>query len=147
MVLGKRDKDVLRAFSDHRPADSKKLYTDGVVLDGLWMGGHNIAEWAADHVVFHDLGSKAAQTVQHALKKLIPARQFGGFNHGPGEKWIALALKKHKRGALHRQMHVSTGEKIPIGAERREARKPGVRGKRARLALTLRGFGRHRRRR
>ena len=71
MEIGKKDRAVLLAFAAKRAADGHKLDTDGKQLDGLWMGGRNIATWVGDRVVFNDLGSKAAQTVQNALRKVL----------------------------------------------------------------------------
>jgi hypothetical protein len=152
MVLGVKDRAVLTAFLLHESADSRKLWTDGQRLDGHWMGGSNIAEWAAEHVVIHDLGSRSAQTVQRALKRLVPARQWGGYNRGPGEYWIAKALgtrprrlglratgytpKLHHprhhvksvrvepahRGELHRELGVPVGKKIPMAKLRAATR-------------------------
>ena len=45
MRLTPKDKKVIQAFYEQTSAESKKLYTDGKVLDGLWMGGNAIAEW------------------------------------------------------------------------------------------------------
>jgi hypothetical protein len=70
--LGKGDQKTIDAFLDKKKADSKKLSTDGKRLDGNWMGGRGIAEWKSGKIVFHDLGSKAAQTVQRAIKKKAP---------------------------------------------------------------------------
>ena len=61
------DGAVLNAFLDKRAAESKKLSTDGHRLNGNWMGGSTIAEWKHGKIVFHDLGSKAAQRVRKAL--------------------------------------------------------------------------------
>ena len=55
--------------------------------------------------------------------------------------WIAHAIK-HK-GALHRQLGVPEGQKIPAGKLAAAARKGGTLGRRARLAKTL-GSLRHR---
>ena len=55
------------------------------------------------------------------------------------EKWIQKAIKKP--GALRKEMGVKKGEKIPAKALTAAAKKPGVTGKRARLAQTLRGLG------
>lgn len=66
------DKQVIDAFLDKKSADSKKLSTDGTRLDGSWMGGSGIAKWVDDKIQFNDLGSKAAQTVQNAVKKAAP---------------------------------------------------------------------------
>lgn len=77
MTLGKKDKAVIAAFVDCKAAVGHKLSTDGHHLNGHWMGGSNIAEWAhgphGRHIWFHDLGSRAAQTVQRAVAKAAPA--------------------------------------------------------------------------
>lgn len=52
------------------------------------------------------------------------------------KKWIQEAIKHP--GALHKQMHVPMGEKIPMEKLEKAAEKGGKLGKRARLALTLR---------
>jgi hypothetical protein len=51
------------------------------------------------------------------------------------EKWIQKAIKKP--GALHKQMGVPAGEKIPAKKLAAAAKKPGKLGQRARLAETL----------
>lgn len=51
------------------------------------------------------------------------------------EQWIQKAIKKP--GALHKQLGVPTGEKIPAGKLAAAAEKGGKLGKRARLATTL----------
>ena len=70
--LGKSDKKVIDAFLNKEAAEAKKLSTDGKRLDGNWMGGRGIAEWSGGKIVFTDLGSKAAETVQRAIKKAAP---------------------------------------------------------------------------
>ena len=54
------------------------------------------------------------------------------------EKWIQKAIKKP--GALRKQMGIKKGETIPTKSLAAAAKKPGVTGKRARLAQTLKGF-------
>jgi hypothetical protein len=54
------------------------------------------------------------------------------------EKWIQKAIKHP--GALHKELHVPEGKKIPVKKLNAAAKKPGIEGKRARLAKTLRGF-------
>lgn len=54
------------------------------------------------------------------------------------EKWIQKAIKKP--GALHKQLGVPEGEKIPAGKLASAAEKGGKLGKRARLAQTLKGL-------
>ena len=57
---------------------------------------------------------------------------------GKVKNWIAGAIK-HK-GALHEELGVPEGKKIPAKKLAAAAKKPGKLGKRARLAETLRGF-------
>jgi hypothetical protein len=54
------------------------------------------------------------------------------------EKWIQKAIKKP--GVLKQSLGVKKGEKIPAGKLAAAAKKPGVTGKRARLAETLKGL-------
>lgn len=54
------------------------------------------------------------------------------------EKWIQKAISKP--GALHKQLGVPEGKKIPSKTLTKAAKAPGKLGKRARLAKTLRGF-------
>jgi len=54
------------------------------------------------------------------------------------EKWIAGAIKHP--GALHKQLGVPQGERIPEKKLSAAAKKGGTLGKRARLAQTLKGF-------
>ena len=54
------------------------------------------------------------------------------------EKWIQGAIKKP--GALRKTLGVKAGEKIPAKKLAAAAKKPGVTGRRARLAETLKGF-------
>jgi hypothetical protein len=53
--------------------------------------------------------------------------------------WIKGAIKKP--GALHKQLGVSEGTKIPTKVLNKAAKAPGKLGQRARLAKTLKGFG------
>lgn len=55
-----------------------------------------------------------------------------------GGNWIQDAIKKP--GALHKQMGVPEGQKIPAKKLAAAAKKPGKLGQRARLAETLKGF-------
>jgi hypothetical protein len=54
------------------------------------------------------------------------------------KNWIKDAIKKP--GALHKQLGVPAGKKIPSSKLAAAAKKPGKVGKRARLAETLKGF-------
>ncbi len=53
----------------------------------------------------------------------------------PKKNWIQGAIKKP--GALHKQMGVPMGKKIPTGKLKTAAGKGGKIGARARLAMTL----------
>ncbi len=68
-TLRKSDHDVMRSFASGKPASSNKLHTDGKRLDGNWMGGSGIAHWDKGKVHLNNLGSRAGQTVNRALKK------------------------------------------------------------------------------
>lgn len=54
------------------------------------------------------------------------------------KKWIAGAIGKP--GALHKELGIKQGTKIPLATLERAAKAPGTEGKRARLAMTLRSF-------
>jgi hypothetical protein len=54
------------------------------------------------------------------------------------KKWIQSAIKNP--GSLHRELGVPQGEKIPEGKLEAAAEKGGKEGKRARLAITLKGL-------
>ncbi len=54
------------------------------------------------------------------------------------KNWIAGATRN--KGALHRNLGVPEGKKIPAGKLKAAASKPGKVGKEARLAETLKGL-------
>lgn len=51
------------------------------------------------------------------------------------DKWIAKATAN--KGALHAQLGIPPGQKIPMGTLKTAAKHSGKEGKRARLAMTL----------
>jgi hypothetical protein len=55
------------------------------------------------------------------------------------EKWIQKAIKKP--GALRKAMGVKKGQKIPAEKLAAAAKKSGLMGQRARLAMTLKKLG------
>ena len=59
-------------------------------------------------------------------------------NMSEEKDWIQGAIKKP--GALHREMGIPEGEKIPEAKLKAAAKKGGKLGERARLAMTLKGF-------
>lgn len=61
-----------------------------------------------------------------------------GGGMGDSHHWIAGAIKH--RGALHRQLGVPEGKTIPRKRLEELSKGDGLLAKRARLALTLRGF-------
>jgi hypothetical protein len=54
------------------------------------------------------------------------------------KNWISGAIKKP--GALHKELGVPQGKKIPEKKLEAAAKKPGKEGQRARLAETLKGM-------
>lgn len=56
------------------------------------------------------------------------------------KKWISGAIDKSKKGALHDQLGIPRGQKIPAGTLRAATREGGTLGRRARLAETLKGL-------
>jgi hypothetical protein len=62
----------------------------------------------------------------------------GGMGMAKGGKWIQGAIKHP--GALHKQLGVPQGKKIPAGKLAKAAKAPGKLGQRARLAETLKGL-------
>ena len=59
------------------------------------------------------------------------------------KKWIAGAIKKP--GALRKTLKIKKGKTIPLSKLRAAAKKKGVTGRRARLALTMRKMSKRRR--
>ena len=57
-------------------------------------------------------------------------------------KWIQKAIKNP--GALRKSLGVKKGKTIPTGMLVKAAKAPGVTGRRARLAMTLKKMGRGR---
>jgi len=55
------------------------------------------------------------------------------------KNWIAGAIKK--KGALHKELGVPAGKKIPAKKLDKAAKAGGVEGRRARLAKTLKRLG------
>jgi hypothetical protein len=56
------------------------------------------------------------------------------------DNWIAGATKK--KGALHRNLGIPEGQKIPGATLEKAAQQGGTIGKEANLAMTLKGFKR-----
>ena len=88
-------------------------------------GGH--ADAAQDKKLIHAMGCKCAKCSGGRV-----GRKSGGGN------WIAGAIKHP--GALHKELGVPQGEKIPAKKLNAAAAKGGKEGERARLAKTLKGL-------
>jgi hypothetical protein len=82
----------------------------------------------------------AAKKTSHmaAMKKAAAHHEKAAHHHEEAHKWIQSAIKHP--GALHKELGVPEGKKIPAKKLAAAAKKPGVEGKRARLAETLKGF-------
>lgn len=86
-------------------------------------------------------GAPMASRMHSGLTKHegIPVNASGTYGDPNNPKhWIAGAIKHP--GALHRQLGVPEGQKIPASKLAAAAKAGGVEGKRARLAQTLKGF-------
>ena len=68
----------------------------------------------------------------------MAAMKKAAHHHEQAHKWIQEAIKHP--GALHKELKVPEGKKIPEKKLASAAKKPGVEGKRARLAETLKGM-------
>jgi hypothetical protein len=88
------------------------------------------AEKAAERAIYGHNKYSEAQEREEEKKKSMKKEEV--------EKWIQKAIKHP--GALHKQLGVPEGEKIPAGKLEAAAEKGGKLGKRARLAQTLKGL-------
>ena len=78
------------------------------------------------------------QEIEDLVDEFVPEYTLELVSEAAGKKWIQ---KAHiKKGALHSQMGVPAGQKIPISKLQAAAKKGGTLGRRARLALTFRGM-------
>lgn len=104
MRLGIRDQKVIHAFVERRAAEGPKLSTDGRRLDGHWLGGARIADWSHGGIVFHDKGSRAAESVQKQIR----------YHAAPNQIRMDLWRHTKTRGSSHdpptRRRHSKTRE-------------------------------------
>lgn len=71
--LGKKDKAVIRAFTERRAMDGHKLTTDGTRLDIYSLGGSDIAHWKDGKIHFPGThGSRSGQLVERAVAREAP---------------------------------------------------------------------------
>jgi len=73
-----------------------------------------------------------------AMKKAAAHHERAAHHHEEAHKWIQSAIRHP--GALHKELGVPEGKKIPAKKLAAAAKKPGTEGKRARLAETLKGL-------
>jgi hypothetical protein len=85
-------------------------------------------------------GKKAKRKSLRSPKEVVKSEQNAShqFKKKHKKNWISGAIGKP--GALHREMGVKAGNKIPAKSLAKAAKKGGLEGKRARLAETLKGF-------
>lgn len=97
--------------------------------------------FAKEHGLKHEgsarYGKAEYSHMEHGEPETGPGGNLVSANSGQ-KKWIQGAIKHP--GALHRQLGVPEGEKIPAGKLESAAKAGGTLGKRARLAKTLKGL-------
>jgi hypothetical protein len=114
--------------------------------------GQNIGHaFAPGRIAAHARGGSAHEKKLHknlhAVYKILHSHFEGGSesDHEVNKKWIKGAINPKNKGALHKSLHVPTGQKIPLDKlhKAEHSKSPKIR-KRAQLAETLRGFHRPR---
>lgn len=119
----------------------RKMASGGYYAQGGAMRSESTEEAKATRRVQDDAFAPAKQ-LNKSLKNLERVRKETGYgvdndaqNLAKGGKWIQNAIKKP--GALRATLHVKEGKNIPKAKLEAAAAKPGITGKRARLAMTL----------
>lgn len=118
---------------------------------GIHKRGHGIARIIGDtvpsqkHKELMDLksGQMQAPPTGQDIASAMGASPSGmsaapGMKKGGSTNWIQNAIKKP--GSLRASLHVKKGQKIPSKKLASAAKKSGVTGKRARLAMTLKSL-------
>lgn len=73
LKLSPGNKKIIKAFIDKKPADDKKFQSTGEKLDGLWIGGNEIAFWKDGQIQFGPIASRSRQTVVNYIRKTAPS--------------------------------------------------------------------------
>lgn len=73
-----------------------------------------------------------------------PKKKSDGNSPASSKKWIQAAISPSKKGSLRRSLKVKKGQDIPLTKLEGAAKKKGITGKRARLAMTLRKISKKR---
>ena len=111
------------------PDDKEDLKPNENILDFAKRAGSNAAaQYQAEQ--------RAKNVDKATLQKT--GQYYFEFKKGGSTNWIQGAIKKP--GSLRESLGVKKGEKIPAKKLAAAAKKPGLMGKRARLAETLKGF-------
>ena len=118
---------------------------------GIHKRGHGIAKIIGDtvpsqkHKELMNLssGQMQAPPVSPNIASALGADSTGmgsapAMKKGGSAKWIQSAIKKP--GSLKKTLGVKAGEKIPASKLSAAANKSGITGRRARLAMTLKGL-------
>lgn len=104
------DAKVIDAFLACRPAESKRLSTDGVSLDIDAMGGKGIAVWKGGMLVVDDNGSKSGETLRKAVLRKAPLAFLA-----PESYWALTAAQE--RSLRDRGLHAKIGRAGMPGAQ------------------------------
>lgn len=94
----------------------------------------------SDDQTYQRVIDAAKREARDEIRRETHGKAPGAYAKGGNVKgnWIADAVKKP--GALHEQLGVPQGKKIPAGKLAAAAKKPGKLGQRARFAETLKGM-------
>lgn len=76
MRLTPKDKRVILHFLSKEPAENRKFLSDGERLDGLWMGGRDLAYWEGDELIIMPATGLASQTVVNFIKRQAPFAKY-----------------------------------------------------------------------
>jgi hypothetical protein len=100
-------------------------------VDPLPWGGFGGSKWRHEYKCDSAKCRKCGSNLKYCSNPINQMKK-------PQKKWIAGAIGKP--GALHRELGVKIGHKIPAATLAAAAKKGGIEGKRARLAETLKSF-------
>jgi hypothetical protein len=92
--IGKKDKAVVRAFTEGRALEGHKLRTDGKRLDIIALGGNGVAVWKGDKIHLPDTGSRSGQYVQGVVKREAPKNDLvNGRGYNPKKRKQYRAIR------------------------------------------------------
>lgn len=120
--------EMFNAFQKKKNKLKKKSYPFGTA-------SYNASPNKYGGIIPNAYQPKAIQDMHPEWQKFKGKKKKSSKKH---KNWIAGAIKKP--GALHKELGVSQGKKIPAGKLANAAKKGGKEGKRANLAKTLASF-------